>query len=531
MTFSRLIVFISVVLMTVSLVTRPGLAQEPPLQPPPPISSSSPIVPGEILVKFQPHVGLRGVQGSLRGEGLFPLAISLRSRVARVAVTPGREFETIAELMARGDVEFASPNYIIKALGDPNDPEFWRQWALKQAQDHDIDAPEAWDNFFSGIDNVTIAIIDTGVDLDHPDLQPNIIAGYDYVNGDTIPDDDHGHGTHVAGIAAAIGNNGVGVAGINWRAKIMPLKILDGGGNGSTFDLSQAIYHAVDNGAKVINMSLGIPHSKWPCNFPEVEAAFDYAVSHGVLLVVASGNDGQNGVNCPAAYNQAIAVGSTTWDDTRSYFSNYGSRLDVVAPGSSIYSTLPGSYGYSSGTSMATPHVAGLAALAWSFAPSLTRNQVKDIIISSVDDLGPVGWDQEYGHGRINVQRTIELISLQTVPDQKLTILLDDDTGPIPNFMPISTANPNEISWTASISPTVPWLQLAGLTGGTVSAASPATVFLATPTHPATYDTYTTSIILTGTTTLDIDFNRVIEVELNYIPKIYEYHLPIFFRN
>jgi thermitase len=349
-------------------------------------------VPGEIVVKFQSHIDLADAQDLLRAAGLQPLEVSPRSRLIRVQVAPNQEAETIAHLTAWEDIAFATYNYRVEAVGDPNDPDYGRQWALKQTDDHDIDAPEGWD-IHVGSDNSTIAIIDTGVDLDHPDLQANIVPGYDFVNGDSTSDDDHGHGTHVAGIAAAVGNNGVGIAGVNWTAGIMPLKVLDATGSGTSYDLSQAVYYAVDNGANVINMSLGAPSSKWPCDWHDVEDAFNYTLDNGVLVVVAAGNDGQDGVNCPAAYEQVVAVGSTTASDTRSAFSNYGPRLDIAAPGNTIYSTLPGGYGSSSGTSMAAPHVAGLATLLWSFVPSLTDNQVRDIRLEAADDLYPSASD------------------------------------------------------------------------------------------------------------------------------------------
>jgi len=212
------------------------------------------------------------------------LAISPRSELVRVQVTPGREAETLAALAARPDVEFATYNYQIYALDTPNDPEFSRQWNLHNTGqtgglvDADIDGPEAWD-IDSGGSNVTIAIIDTGVYLSHEDLQANIwlngdeipangldddlngyvddYQGYDFYNNDANPDDDNGHGSHVAGIAAARGNNSRGIAGVSWAARIMPLKILSATGGGNFYDLQEAIYYAADNGADAINMSTG----------------------------------------------------------------------------------------------------------------------------------------------------------------------------------------------------------------------------------------------------------------------------------
>jgi thermitase len=529
MSVFRLIFIICVLLIVVSLAVVPGLAQEPPPQPLLPAVSTA-YAPGEIVVKFRPHVGMLGAQGSLRAEGLSPLEVSSRGELLRVQVEPGREAEAIAELMARGDVEFATYNYLIEALGDPNDPNYSLQWALKQIQDHDIDAPEAWD-IYTGGNSVTIAVLDTGVDLDHPDLQANIVAGYDYVNGDNNPDDDHGHGTHVAGIAAAIGNNSTGIAGVSWASKIMPVKVLNSAGSGSTYNLSQGIYYAVDHGAKIINMSVGAKYAKWPCNWSDVEAAFNYAVSHGVLMAVAAGNDYQYGVNCPAAYDQVMAVGSTTSSDTRSSFSNYGPRLDIAAPGSSIYSTVRfGGYGYKDGTSMATPHVAGLAALLWSFAPSLTHSQVRDLIQNNADDLGAAGWDQYFGYGRINAYNTLDSINLQAT--SPVVAMIDDDGDLVTGTIEISSMNPNVISWTAEISPTVAWLEFSSATSGTISASSsPVWVTLVGTTSTITYGTHTTTVVITGTMASGTDTIKTSEARLIYSHEIFQYYFPIMFKD
>ncbi|HXV97403.1 MAG TPA: S8 family serine peptidase, partial [Anaerolineae bacterium] len=267
------ILTLGIALIVAFLAATPGLAQSPPSEPPPPA-----FVPGEIIVKFQPNVGRLGAQNSLRAEGLRLLALSPNEELLRVQVAPGREAEVIAKLQARGDVAYATYNYQIQALGDPNDTYYSSQWALKQAQDHDIDAPEAWD-IHTGNSSVIIAMIDTGVDLDHPDLAAKITsgseAGYNYIFPGLPPNDDNGHGTHVAGIAAALSNNDQGIAGVSWGARIMPIKVLSASGAGSIADLSAAIRYAADHGARVINMSLG-----GGCGFgwPNVEEAVNYAL-------------------------------------------------------------------------------------------------------------------------------------------------------------------------------------------------------------------------------------------------------------
>lgn len=499
------------------LAVAPVLAQGP-------LPADPAIIPGEVIVRFQPHVSALGAHVSLQAEGLQPLEISPRGSMLRLQVPPGQEAEAIAQLIARGDVEFAGYNHRVQAVETPNDPAFSQQWALPK-----IEAPAAWD-IHAGSNSVIIAIVDSGVDLDHPDLQANIVSGWDFVNNDGVADDDHGHGSHVAGIAAAVGNNGVGIAGVSWRAKIMPLKMLDAGGGGSTYDLAEAVYYAVDHGARVINMSLGAPGSAWPCDWPEVEAAFNYAVSHGVLLVVAAGNDGQEGVNCPGAYEQALAVGSTTATDTRSYFSNYGPQLDIAAPGSSIYSTYRNaSYTTMSGTSMATPHVAGLAALLWSFAPALNAAEVRSYLQNTAVDLGPAGWDQYFGYGRINAKSALDALSLQTSPAQ-LTLLIDDQMDQASGVIQISTSNPDLINWTTTISPAVPWLAVAPPASGLVSSgSSPVGVtLLGSQPAPESYGVYTATAVITGaTSTGAIIGPRSTLVELRYVPQLQRYWLPV----
>lgn len=273
-----------------------------------------------------------------------------------------------------------------------------------------INAPAMW--AFEGKcalgEGITVAVIDTGVDLDHPDLWVNMVNGRTYVAGTSTPNDDQGHGTHVAGAVAAA-MNGYGVLGVAPRAKIMPIKVLDKDGRGYISDVAAAIRWAADNGADVINLSLGGTSAT-----SLEEDAINYATSRGVLVIAAAGNCGNssyaaNGCSYedqpsyPAAFTNAMAVASTTSINTQSTFSTQGSYVEIAAPGSSIYSTyLNGSYHTSSGTSQATPHVAGLAAAVWSLNPLLTNSQVRTILIDTVVDLGAAGRDEAYGYGRID---------------------------------------------------------------------------------------------------------------------------------
>ncbi|MGD2178702.1 MAG: S8 family peptidase, partial [Anaerolineae bacterium] len=276
----------------------------------------------------------------------------------------------------------------------PTDLYYTNQWSLER-----VSAPQAWAK--STGEGIVIAVLDTGADLDHPDLRSKLLTEVDrdFVNGDLTAEDDYGHGTHVAGIAAAATDNGLGIAGLGWDAEILPLKVLDDEGNGDAVALAAAIRYAADHGADVINMSLGGPV---PCGWP-VKDAVDEAHSRGVTLIAAAGNDLGPVEMFPANCEHVLGVSATNPDDTRPRYSNYGDHVSVAAPGSAIYSTLwGGSYGYGSGTSMATPHVAGLAALLMARYPSYTPGQLASAILDNSQDLGAPGWDQFHGCGRID---------------------------------------------------------------------------------------------------------------------------------
>jgi subtilisin family serine protease len=262
--------------------------------------------------------------------------------------------------------------------------------------------------------------VDTGVDLTHPDLVNKIVPGYDMHNNDADPSDDEGHGTHVASIAAASSNNGQGIAGMSWGARIMPIKVLGADGSGRSSNVASGIIWATDNGARVINLSLG------GANYSTaVQNAVNYAHNRGVLVVAAAGNHYKKGnpTTYPAAYANVLAVAATNDRDGHASYSSSGSYVDVAAPGgdpsgssdSNSRSWIPGaywrgsgvSYAWLSGTSQAAPHAAGLAALLLSLNPNLTPGQLQQIITSTAVDVQAPGWDEFSGHGRIDVKAAL----------------------------------------------------------------------------------------------------------------------------
>lgn len=322
-------------------------------------------------------------------------------------------------------VEVAEPNFIGQAYLIPNDTHFNKQWGLHNTgqtggtSDADIDGPEAWD-IKTGSSNVIIAVVDTGIEYDHEDLSANMWTnsgeipwngidedgngytddywGWDFFHNGSNPMDIDGHGTHCSGIAGARANNNKGIAGVIWTVKLMAVKAAHYRNNFPLDSTSKSIKYAADMGADVISMSFGFDYDP-----QALEDACTYAQGLGCLLVAAMGNHGGSSPRWPAAYSTVMAVGAIDHDDKRTSWSAYGNHINVVAPGLDIYSTLlSDTYGKMWGTSMATPHVAGLAGLLK--AQDLTRTNIElwTIIVNTADDLGDPGWDKYHGMGRIN---------------------------------------------------------------------------------------------------------------------------------
>jgi subtilisin family serine protease len=326
---------------------------------------------------------------------------------------------------ARPEVDYAEPDWTVYTmLTTPNDQYYTQQWALRNVgqypaygnNDVDIDADEAWD-IFTGSTDVTIAVIDTGVDLNHPDLQAKIVPGYDYVNNDATADDDNMHGTACASLAAAMTNNSTGMSGVDWNARIMPMKALAANGSGYTTDIIDCVNWARQNGADVISMSLG--GGGYSSTF---NSAITTAYNAGVAVIAAAGNDNASSISYPAAYSNCMAVGAlspcnerkspSSCDGEYWWGSNYGTGLDVMAPGVDLRSATINSYILNmNGTSGATPHVAGVAALIKGADPTLTAGEIYTIIRDSAVDMGTIGYDTTTGYGRLNAYAALLLVS------------------------------------------------------------------------------------------------------------------------
>jgi len=390
------------------------------------VSNEAEYVPNEVIVSFKNLQSVNSALSNVRVPFSFEVKENFSSKDGKFGFTVLKIKENSVEKAVKffsslSNVEYAEPNYIASELVTPNDAYYSKQWNLPN-----VHMPSAW-NVEKGDNTIIVAVVDTGVDYYHPDLNSAIITnkGYDFVDNDYYPFDKRGHGTHVAGIIAAETNNSQGVAGVNWggyySTKIMAVRVLNENGKGSYSNIAKGIVYALEHSAKVINMSLGgVSPSTTLYN------AVKYAYLNDALLVAAAGNNNSYQLLYPAKYtNYVISVGAVARDNTRSYYSNYYPSLEIVAPGGEmsyagdpygVYSTYYATstnyhtYKYMQGTSMAAPHVSGLIALMLS--KGITGNSlIRSILHATAIDLGATGKDSYYGYGLINAYAALTYTS------------------------------------------------------------------------------------------------------------------------
>lgn len=361
-------------------------------------------------------------------ERLFALRGSPRTFVVD-AETSGRRRRIMSELAKNPAVDVVQPNRRYRAAFAPNDPVYAKQWSFAKVR-----VPEAWDldvtaPLYGGDPSIIVAVLDSGFSAG-PDFSTlRLATGHDYVNNDTDPKDDNGHGTHVTATLGENTNNGIAAAGIAFESTIMPLKVLGADGQGSTVAITQGINYARENGAKVINLSLGGSDDD-----PIMHQAIINAKNAGIVVVAAAGNEGTTALSYPAKYSEVIAVGAIRVDETKAAYSNSGEGIDLVAPGGDLSVDQNGdgdpdgvlqqtcttgacsafdNYLYV-GTSQAAPHVGAAAALM--LAAGADATQVQSVLQSTARDLGETGYDTTYGYGLLDIAAAITQVVQDTTP-------------------------------------------------------------------------------------------------------------------
>lgn len=397
----------------------------------------------EILIGFRPGVSLpeaaqihRAEQAALK-KRIKGIDVEVVELPAEVPVQ-----EAAAKYKARVEVEFAEPNFLAQALLTPNDPLYNKQWNLQK-----IVSDESFDVSRGGFSK--IAVVDTGVDPNHPDLSGLVLSGFNTIDGTENSADDHGHGTHVAGIAAAQTNNAEGVASVSFKSTILPVKVLNKDGFGTYGDVAEGIVYAADSGARVLNLSLG-----GSSDSETLKRAVRYAQGKGSLLVAAAGNTGNDTSVYPAAYDGVLAVSASDQNDNLAGFSSFGKNIFVASPGVSITSTvLEAKYTSYNGTSMAAPHLSGLLALALTAQESLSNNELIDSVKQTAEKVGSYsydenGWNQYFGYGRINAGKMLAEVAAEEPPAEEPPAEEEPTPTPTPEpeeeELPPPTPKPSE---------------------------------------------------------------------------------------
>ena len=397
-----------VLILSAVLILLPGLVQAGPVQAGKVNRFQGPSrVADEIIVKFDSTLTEKDKTGIMHKYSAIQKRCSWKKGTFEVFKHSDPQ-GVLGLIRSEPGVVYAEQNaYAEASTVVPNDPYYSYQWDMQR-----IGAGDAWE--YSQGSGAVVAIIDTGVRQSLEDLAETVFTdGYDFVNQDNYPDDDEGHGSHVCGTIAQSTNNALGVVGIASQAMIMPIKVLDENGSGSYDDIADGIMWAADHGADIINMSLG-----GPVDLQVLRDACEYAWNKGALIVVAAGNESTSAPSYPAAYEVCISVSATTSRDTLASYSNYGTTIDLAAPGGdsgdyngdgyddmilqNTFSRYSEGYYFFAGTSMAAPHVAGVAALAKSINPGLTNTELRAVLESSAEDIGESGWDDQFGYGLVD---------------------------------------------------------------------------------------------------------------------------------
>lgn len=367
-------------------------------------------VPGRLLVKPMESADSATVDSVLRVRGA-----AIRRRVPALGIhvvdVPESSSGAIADSLKKtGLFEYVEPDYYAHTGGaaeTPNDPAYISQWHLQK-----IGGPTAW-TLNTGSPSVVVAVIDSGVYAEHPDLAGKLVAGWSFTDSSGNTADVLGHGTAVAGTLAAATNNGIGVAGVSWGSLIMPLVVVDSSNYAAYSDIASAIQYAADHGVRIVNISVGGPNAS-----AALQSAVNYAWNKGALIFASAMNESTTAPYYPAACTHVVAVTASDSYDRLATFSNYGNWVTLAAPGTNILTTMNGGgYGYWNGTSFASPIAAGVAALVLATNPKLTNQELLAVLTATADDIGDPGFDSSFGWGRINAARAVRAV--EPLPPQQ----------------------------------------------------------------------------------------------------------------
>lgn len=545
--FTRRASTVAALILCLCILVPASLAQPPALGDVPAFPGLSAVqglkpgafAPGRVLVTWRPDSAKADLAQALNTAERSVLQTLDPLPAAVLAVPEGRELAAIADLQANPLIASAEPDYLAYAAGAapvsqsaiatpgyyPND-NFWaQQWGMRRIQ-----APLAWP-VSTGQPTALVAMIDSGIDLAHPEFAGRIVPGYDYVNQDNVPQDDYGHGTHIAGIVAAAGDNALGVAGVAWDARLLVYKALDNRGIGPASYVAQAVLDATARGASVINLSLSLTGPS-----DVLHSAIRSAYANGAFIVGVAGNE-SGPVTYPALYEEVIAVGATTrWEDWSGY-SNYGPDVDLAAPGGAatdqILSTgLSGGYAWQYGTSSAAPHVAGVAALMRSVAPQLSNTTIAAILRNTADKVGAYpyfnGRNDYLGYGRLNAAKAVrQALAPGIAFDPDRLDLLAAVANPYEATASIVLRNSSSqpLSWQI-VEISADWLDLEPPWSGSLAYPTTATL-RARVIAPQPVGEHTASIRLRTTTLGGQVAEQVLPVRLKVAPSLRQVHLPL----
>jgi thermitase len=351
-------------------------------------------VPGRLLVGYHGEIDPAILARTLLLHGAAMRRHFPELGMHAIDVSEGAGEAIIASLKKTGLFEYVERDYYAHTGSDPNDPSFVSQWHLPK-----IAGPQAW-TVTTGSASVVVAVVDSGVYSQHPDLSAKLVPGWNFVQSSADTADVLGHGTAVAGTVAAATNNGIGIAGVNWASRIMPLVVVDANDFATYSDISAAIRYAADHGVRIINISIGGSNPS-----SALQSAVDYAWSKGAVVFASAMNDSTPAPYYPAACQHAVAVSATDANDHLAGFSNFGSWITLAAPGTNILTTMNGGgYGYWNGTSFASPIAAGVAALVLAGNPQLTNDALVGLLKQTADAVGDANY---FGAGRVNAYRAV----------------------------------------------------------------------------------------------------------------------------